>query len=306
MRLPKLLVSSVVRGASQGDSHGGLYLVDIERGAHEQLLDWNDGSINFEGRGADRGLRGIAVCGDAIFVAASDELFAFDRSFRVAASYRNPYLRHCHEIWPLRGKLFLASTGFDSILRFDLERRRFDLGIRLTAEADRYGARFFDPEALGGPGPSLALHLNNVYADDYGVFAAGLKMPALLQITPHDVSVVAEIPLGAHNARPYRGGVILNDTDNDRLVWFTASRQVMFDAPRYPEQELLNAGADVSGIARQAFGRGLCFLSDMVVAAGSSPTTVSVYDLKGETRLASINLTMDVRNAAHGMAVYPG
>ena len=49
----RVLVSSVVRGANQGDSHGGLFLVDLERETFEQLLDWNDGSINFEGRGAD-------------------------------------------------------------------------------------------------------------------------------------------------------------------------------------------------------------------------------------------------------------
>ena len=37
----------------------------------------------------------------------------------------------------------------------------------------------------------------------------------------------------------------------------------------------------------------------------SSPSTVSVYDLAANTRLLSVNLTMDVRNAIHGLAVWP-
>lgn len=70
--LPKLLVTSVVRGSSQGDSHGGLYLVDLEKQSFEQVFDWNTCDINFEGRGADRGLRGMAFHNERIYVAASD------------------------------------------------------------------------------------------------------------------------------------------------------------------------------------------------------------------------------------------
>lgn len=301
--LPEILVSSVVRGAQQGDSHGGLYRVDLERGTHELLLDWNDCSINFEGRGADRGLRGIAIADKLTYVAASDELFAFDRNFKIVASWRNSYLKHCHEISLSRGKLYLASTGFDSILRFDLIEQRFDFGMRIANEAGCWMARSFDPAGVG-PAPSIELHLNSVYADEFGVFVSGLKLPALLQITAKAVGVVAELPHGTHNARPYKGGVLLNDTDENKVVWFGRERHVSIPVPTYPAEALEHADVDSSGVARQAFGRGLCPLSDFLVAGGSSPTTVSVYDLRTGARMKSINLTMDVRNAAHGMAIW--
>ncbi|MEX0645984.1 MAG: hypothetical protein WD076_11785, partial [Parvularculaceae bacterium] len=131
-----MLVSSVVRGTRQGDSHGGLYLVDFQNGVSEQVLDWNTCDINFDGRGADRGLRGIVVREGEIFIAASDELFVFDRQFKIVASYRNPYLKHCHEICEYRGRLFLTSTGFDSILQFDLASRTFDQGVRFFRQGD--------------------------------------------------------------------------------------------------------------------------------------------------------------------------
>ena len=62
---------------------------------------------------------------------------------------------------------------------------------------------------------------------------------------------------------------------------------------------------DQSGVARPSFARGLCTLSPSIVAGGSSPSTVSVYDLAANQRLLSVNLTMDVRNAIHGLAVWP-
>jgi hypothetical protein len=75
--------------------------------------------------------------------------------------------------------------------------------------------------------------------------------------------------------------------------------------PRYPEADLLNKGLDQTSVARQGFARGLCVISPSVVAGGSSPSTISVYDLAANTRLLSVNLSMDVRNAIHGLAVWP-
>ena len=94
IKLPKLVVTSVVRGSKQGQSHGGVYTVDFEKREVLQHVDWNTSQIDFQGRGADRGLRGIAFSGDHILIAASDELFRYDRSFRIRTSHRNPYLKH--------------------------------------------------------------------------------------------------------------------------------------------------------------------------------------------------------------------
>ncbi len=303
--IPKLLVSSVVRGSQQGDSHGGLYLVDVEKRDIEQVVDWNTGAIDFEGRGADRGLRGIAIIGKEIFVAASDEIFVFDPWFRQQTSYRNPYLKHCHEMSAHNGKLYITSTGFDSLVRLDLKSRQFDLGIRLDTDAGVIGVTAFDPKQPGGPGPANNFHINNVFVDDTGVYASGRNMPALVQMTQSAVGLVAGLPKGSHNARPFGGGVLFNDTESDAVVWRTKDKRVSSRVPRYDPALLLRADADASGIARQAFGRGLCPLFDTLVAAGSSPTTVSIHDMEAGTVVASVNLTLDVRNAAHGLAVWP-
>ena len=88
----------MVRGSHQGESHGGVYLIDLERRDIRQVVDWNKADIDWQGRGWDRGLRGIAFDGEVVYIAASDELFAYTPDFRLLGSWRNPYLKHCHEI----------------------------------------------------------------------------------------------------------------------------------------------------------------------------------------------------------------
>ena len=69
-----LVATSVVRGTKQGESHGGVYLLDINRNRVKQTIDWNTYEIDWQGRGWDRGLRGIAFDNERVFIAASDEL----------------------------------------------------------------------------------------------------------------------------------------------------------------------------------------------------------------------------------------
>ena len=70
IKLPKLIATSVVRGSQQGESHGGVFTVDFEKQEGAQHVDWNTDAIDWDGRGADRGLRGIAFDGDEIYIAA--------------------------------------------------------------------------------------------------------------------------------------------------------------------------------------------------------------------------------------------
>ena len=46
-------------------------------------------------------------------------------------------------------------------------------------------------------------------------------------------------------------------------------------------------------------------LTDSVVAGGSSPSTVTLYDLAGNKNLGSVQLSTDVRNTIHGLEVWP-
>ncbi len=78
-----------------------------------------------------------------------------------------------------------------------------------------------------------------------------------------------------------------------------------FAYPVYDADDLEFAGIDDSKIARQGFGRGLCLIDERYVAAGSSPSTVTVFDLASGQTVFSVNFSMDIRNAIHGLEVWP-
>ncbi|MDH5622248.1 MAG: hypothetical protein OEY74_09220 [Gammaproteobacteria bacterium] len=305
--LPKLIATSVVRGSQQGESHGGIYIVDLERGRSEQRIDWNSSDIDFEGRGADRGLRGIAFDEDDIYVAASDELFCYDRDFKVQDSFRNRYLKHSHEICRKNNHIFLTSTGFDSLLALNLETREFEWGFKLEQTYGQWSGYAFDPQRQTGPAAVNDFHINMVHVDDQGIFLSGLRTDALLHLNHKwEVSEVCSLPAGTHNARPWRGGVLFNDTASDRVRYVARDgRQDAFRIVTYDESEIQCAGVDDSKIARQGFARGLATCGDNLIVVGSSPSSITAYDIDSKQVLASVNLSMDIRNAIHGLEVWP-
>jgi len=304
----KLVATSVVRGSRQGESHGGVYLIDLEAREATLELDWSKSGIDWQGRGWDRGLRGIAFDGETVYIAASDELFAYTPDFRPLGSWRNTYLKHCHEIAAWERKLFLTSTGCDSVLGFDLDRKEFDWAMQIATHQFRFKGLAFDPRKDDGPLMLDKLHLNSVHCTRGGMYLTGLKTGGMLLFNGREVQMAVELPPGTHNARPFRDGVLFNDTEADALRYAgrgDGHEDRAMRVPAYPAESLLNREMDQSGIARQGFARGLAVLSDSLIAGGSSPSTISVYDLPKNERAFAVNLTMDVRNAIHGLEVWP-
>ena len=301
-----LVATSVVRGSRQGESHGGVYLIDLANERVLQTVDWDSVDIDWQGRGWDRGLRGIGFDGDRVFIAASDELFVYDHTFQQITSYRSPYLKHCHEISCYERRLYLTSTGFDSILGFDLDRNRFSWGLSVSKDKKGLRAVPFDPESRHGPPLSNELHINSVFCESRAMYISGLRTAGLHAYTGRHINQVATLPDGTHNARPYRKGVLFNDTQKN-VVRFVPQqgKQGVFNLPVYNPALLTHTELDDSRVARQAFGRGLCVISDSLIAGGSSPSTVTLYDMDQMKTTLSLNLSLDIRNAIHGLEAWP-
>jgi hypothetical protein len=147
-----------------------------------------------------------------------------------------------------------------------------------------------------------------VFVDDTGIYLSGLRTESLLYITHDDkVKEVCSLPSGTHNARPYRDGVMFNDTVSDcvRFVARDEQQARAFPIRKYAEEKIQFTGIDDSRVARQGFGRGLCIYEDRFIVGGSSPSTISIYDIESGKTVGSVNLTMDIRNAIHGLVIWP-
>ena len=294
----------MIRGAHLGESHGGLFLVDLDRGSVTLKLDWNRADIDFSGRGGDRGLRGIAFHGKHILVAANAQLLILDRDFRLIDSFTNPYLRHCHEICVAQDRVFLTATGFDSILSFDLKSKRFVHGWHLSVQGDALSILSYDPTGTAGPPEGHRLHLNSVSAAAGGLCFSGLHTPGLLHSDGKALRLAAPLPQGTHNAQMLGDGILYNDTASDRVCYRRGAAVVELPVPEFPPSQIINLERFASAVARPRFARGLCVVGEGLVAGGSSPSTISLYDVAGRAHILDLNLSMDVRNAIHGLAVW--
>jgi len=303
----KLVATSVVRGSRQGESHGGIYIVDLEEERVYQPVDWNTMDIDWQGRGWDRGLRGIAFHKDRVFVVASDELFEYNPNFELVASHRNPYLKHCHEICVHEHHLFITSTAFDTILTFNLRKNTFDKALMVKTDGKNLLMGQYNPNSDEGPLPMNKLHINNIFCEKGGMYISGLRTEGLLLYNGKRIGISATLPTGTHNARPFRDGILFNDTQSDKLRYATPTQKddCAFGVPLYSKADLLKTEMDDSRIARQGFGRGLCAISDTLIAAGSSPSTIALYDLDQKKMLRTVNISMDIRNSIHGLEVWP-
>ena len=98
---------------------------------------------------------------------------------------------------------------------------------------------------------------------------------------------------------------VYNDTAADRLCVLRGDQRLCFAMPALDPALLHADAADESRVARPGFARGLCLIDAHTVASGSSPSTITLHDLESRRSTLSVVLSGDVRNAIHGLEVWP-
>ena len=306
--ITKLVTTSVIRGSVRGETHGGICVLDLEAQSVLRTYDRDDSDIDWTSASGGRGLRGIAVDGDTVYVATGAELLAMTPEFSVVDTWRCPFLLDAHGVFVWERMLYMTSAVYDSIVGFDLDQRRFVWGMNIVRKSNQFAVSGFDPNANEGPLPLDKLHINNVHCNRHGMYITGLKTGGMLHFNGTRIRMAVELPANARNAQPYRDGVLFNDSDAGALRYTGRGDGREDRAMRVPERsaaELENSDAIEQGIVRSGFARGLCVLSGHIVAGGSSPSTVTLYDLAANETLGSVHIAQDARESLHSIARWP-
>lgn len=300
-----LVATSVLRGSSEGASHGAIHLVDLEKQRAAHVVDWKAPGVDSATAGGGRGLRGIAFDGMRVFVAGAGALLEFSSAFELQAIYRSPYLSQCHDIAVFERRLYLASTGYDSVLGFDLDENRFGWGLHIAGGGSEWQGTPFDPQRSVGPSPGGDLGLTSLWCDPRGLFIGGTGTLGLLYFDARSIECLVSLPRGARNARPWRNGILFNDSEAGVARFMTPDSNRVFQVPRFPDASLSGMGEGIAAAGRQGFVRGLCVFNESCFAVGSSPATVSLHNLDTMKTTLSITLNDDVRHSIHSLAVWP-
>lgn len=300
-----IAATTVSRGSQSGESHGGVYLVDLagQRGAH--VLDWTRPGIDWSGAGGGRGLRGMDFHERRVFVAGANELFEFTPEFEFQGAHTSPCLGQAQAVACYEDRVYVVSAAYDALLSLDLQSGRFDWGLQLADDEGGLRGMPFDPRGALGPSPANRLGLNSLYCDSRGLFVSGSRSMGLLHFDGKRIVRLVTLPEGVHDARPWRDGVLFNDTEAGAVRLLTPESNRVFEVPLYPESELEPGSHEDSAVARQGYARGLCALDNGKFVSGASPLTISLHDLDAMKTTLRINLSVDARQSIHTLAVWP-
>ena len=204
--------------------------------------------------------------------------------------------------------MYVVSAGYDSIVGFHLDEKKFHWAMHIQSVNHRFNAIGFNPATADGPLMMEKLHLSNVFCNEVGLYVLGQNTAGMLHFNGKDINMAVQLPAGSYDARPFRTGVLFNDSEAGALRYTGRDNDDEDRAMQVPDVDVrkLTVPEDFDDdFVKPGFARGLCVLNDHVVAGGSSPSAVSVYDLAANERVLSVNISMDVRNAIHGLEVWP-
>lgn len=293
----KILASSAVRAANHGETHGGLYLIDFNNKSFDKVLDWS-AEIDFNGRGAERGLRGLAIYKDYIVAAASSSILILDRKFNIINTLHNKYLHYCHEICIKDNILYVISTGYDAIICFDLDKDKF-IESYIVAGGK---TRVFNPNIDNANIIKKdTMHLNNVSVYNNEIYYSGTNNGSIYKLGG---GKAAKIPGGTHNAQLINNKVLYNNTVSGSITLKHIDGGIIRNVgiTKIHKSRMLNSALS-DKIAKQPFARGLLKINDKLIG-GSSPAMITLYDWASFKKEYEMSMMNDIRYTIHGIEVY--
>lgn len=330
----KLLASSVVRLSNQGASHGYLYEIDLNKKTYKTVLEWNDPNINWDGRGGDRGLRGIVNYQDLIIVSSGKQILFLNKEYEITDKLTSHLFGDIHEMFVQNEILYITSTQYDLIVLLNLKTKKIEKAYHIKPKLkqkykkqDIFNKKLFafkrkllytssliwpfknqfdfeiisDIEKYKPTDTTIdqSIHINSIQVNEHGIFFTGTKYNFVFQIKNDELKKDAIIPFGTHNVIPYKEGYIMNYTVGGKVFFTTKKGRI---TKKYNIEHPKNIdSADNNSNARPGWNRGLV-INDNRIFIGNSPASINIIDLNNGCS-EIIQMDSNVRNTIHGLTL---
>ena len=292
-------------------------------------LDWRIGAVRrslpipvdtrhplWNGRGGNRGGRGLAVHDGVLYVATAMSVLMYDTELQFIGELASPYLCGLHELFAEPDGLWCTSTVHDLIVKIDYQGRMLDQwwGSESPAlqRALRYEGRALNLDLKFPTGTFEAeydrycqeerLHVNTVWRHDGELYVLACRKNALIRIRPEPETIILEDPaLGSpHNGiLTPDGRVLINDTINQRLrIYDRQTGQCEKTIETIVRQE-----GRSSQFVRVGWQRGLAHAEGSIYLVGTSPAAVFEVDIDSGRIGRLCVIDQDVRHCIHGLIV---
>ena len=304
----KIICTTVIRAAKQGDIHGGLYVIDTDKEEVIYHAPYEKDFINDNERGGERGLRGISVLDDRIIVSDSAGFIELDKdTYEIKRTHQdNDYFKSIHEITFHDNHIWATSTAHDAIVKVDLD---FNvkgfwkmLGRDVLAAKELTGKEEITPETKTNDDH---YHINSISTYNGRLSVAGLLTPLYDFETMDEI---CQIPIVAyrnsfvHNFYEHENGFITNLTTLNSVGIFPNPKGSSFGWGSVNIPRSKNVTYQMDDIAVNNWNRGLA-IKDGKIIVGSSPARILIYDIETEEFEKEIQIEKDVRHAIHGLEI---
>lgn len=306
----KIICSTVVRAAKQGDIHGGLYVIDIDLGEVIHYAPYERDFVNDNERGGERGLRGICVLPDRILVADSAGFIELDKNtYEIKRTFQDrEYFKSIHEIVFHDDHIWATSTAYDAIVKLDL-----DFNIKNFWEIT--GERREDYSVLTGKKEVTPetkseddnYHINSIFVNDGRILFSGLVTPLydletmteVCQVPQFQDEFSQQLKSFSHNFYKFDEFTVSNLTSFGSLG-ILENDSDLFDLHKIPRTK--KARFIVDEIASDNWNRGLARCGEKLII-GSSPARILIFNTTTKQFEQEIKLKEDIRHAVHGLEV---
>lgn len=300
--MTRIICSSVIRSSQRGDSHGGMYVVDIDSGEFFQILDWDRPDINWEGRGGDRGIRSVRFYNDEMYAIAGNAILVFDREMKLIREFKLSCLFNTHECALDGDLLYVIANLYDAILVLNLKEQKWETSWHFQG-----GCHKFDPFMSSQlPEAKDLYHLDSVTIQNGMMYYSGEHMTELMKVDLQtgEHAVHHTRIKRSHNAQPYKGGVIYNVARKSTTIFRSYIGDILWEGftPRYSKEDMIDRVQNEK-VAVQGYTRGMCLIDNKIVV-GSSPATINVFTMDSSNPIKSIRISKDIRNSICGIAKY--
>jgi hypothetical protein len=305
----KIICTTVIRAAKQGDIHGGLYVIDIDSEEVIHYAPYEMDFVNDNERGGERGLRGICVLPDRIIVSDSAGFIELDKNtYEIKRTHQNKdYFKSIHEIAFHDDHLWVTSTAYDAIAKVDLDFNVVDFwelqGKSLENSKLLTGKKQITQEEKQ---EDDNYHINSVCINDGKVFVSGLLTPlydfetmdAVCGSPSMNAHGFPSVYSFVHNFYKYDDSFIANLTSFNAIG--ISKEGEKFEIHKIPASK--RAVYHIDSIAANNWNRGLVRYGDKIII-GSTPARIMVFDIPTRTFEKEIKLEKDMRHAIHGLEI---
>lgn len=318
----RFFVTTVLRGSRPEEMTGYIMELDWLGGEVTKSvpIPLESGNPMWNGRGGNRGGRGMAVHDGKLYVAVATSLLVYDHDLNKIDEISHKHLAGLHEIAIDHRGIWINSTVHDLILLMDFDgkaKKEFWLSehAELQQELGYTGRELmldldFPTESFTEDYDKYCkderLHLNSLTIRDGRVYTLACRRRALLAIDARgEVEVVIhDAALNCpHNCEFTPDGLVaINDTVNQAVRLYDPKTGKRIRTVN----TCIDGQAQSAQFARAGWQRGMAAVGEGVFLVGTSPATVFELDINRGVIGRTVRMDDDVRHCVHGLLLSDG